>query len=153
MAEYATYHKNFSIGVSKIIIPIHILTDEYPIPTSQNCFEAVWDTGATNTCISPHLANTMKLKSIGETSIEGFTGFSNSLLFKSDLLLPNNIVFRDHLFFGSGLGSVDMLLGMDVISKCNSSIISKENGIDFSFEIPIIKNNEYDLYEEPDQEN
>lgn len=153
MIEYASYHKTYIIGTPKIIIPIHILTAEYPTPTSQNCFEAVWDTGATNTCISPHLANTMKLKGVGETSIEGFTGFSNSLLFKSDLLLPNNIVFRDHLFCGTGLGSVDMLLGMDVISKCNSYIKLKENGIKFSFEIPIIKNNEYDLYEKQEQEN
>ena len=152
MTEYAAYHKSYIIGTPKIIIPIHILTGEYPIPTSQNCFEAVWDTGATNTCISPHLANAMRLKSVGETSIEGFTGFSNSLLFKSDLLLPNNIVFKDHLFFGTGLGSVDMLLGMDVISRCSSSIMPKENKIEFSFGIPIIKNNEYYLYEESNQE-
>ena len=153
MVEYATYHKTYIIGTPKIIIPIHILTDEYPTPIYQNCFEAVWDTGATNTCISPHLANTMKLKSVGNAPIEGISGNSKALLFKSDLLLPNNIVFRDHLFYGTGLGSVDMLLGMDIISKCNSSIMPIENGIEFLFKIPIVKNNEYNLYEKPEQEN
>ena len=85
--------------------------------------------------------------------IEGIYGYSNALLFKTNILLPNNIIFKNHLVYGTKLGSIDMLIGMDIISKCDSTILNAENNIEFSFKIPIVENNEYELYDNSDQEN
>lgn len=153
MIEYATYCNKYSINTPKIIFPIHIITSQALYQTEENCFEAVWDTGATNTCISPHLANVMKLISCDKAPIEGIYGYSNALLFKTNILLPNNIIFKNHLVYGTKLGSIDMLIGMDIISKCDSTILNAENNIEFSFKIPIVENNEYELYDNSDQEN
>jgi len=98
---------------------------------------AVWDSGATTTCISKNVAEKLGLKPIGISRHHTAAGIVDCNDYIIDILLPNRIVIggvRVSDFDGNdGLGA---LIGMDIITIGDFSITNAGKRTVVSFRVP-----------------
>jgi hypothetical protein len=99
---------------------------------------AQWDTGATNTCISEEIAKKYNLKPISYAQSKTPSGKLTSPIYFIDIVLNNEVVFTNWAVMGSKIGEqgIDVLIGMDVISKGDFAISNYNGKTQFSFRIP-----------------
>ena len=99
---------------------------------------AQWDTGATNTCISEEIAKKYNLKPISYAQSKTPSGKLTSPIYFIDIVLNNEVVFTNWAVMGSKIGEqgIDILIGMDVISKGDFAISNYNGTPQFSFRIP-----------------
>lgn len=85
---------------------------------------AQWDTGATNTCISEEIATRYKLKPISFAQSKTPSGTLIAPIYLIDITLNNEVVFKNWSVMGSKIGAqgIDVLIGMDIISKGDFAI-------------------------------
>lgn len=107
--------------------------------------KGIWDTGATNTCISTQVVDELGLIATGETIIRTPSGTSAQKTYLIDVQLPNNVLIRDLVAIDSAIGSQDVgiLIGMDVI-RAGDFAVSNHNGkTAFTFRIPSKRRTDY----------
>lgn len=106
---------------------------------------ALWDTGATVSCISRTLAEKMNLIVSGRANASHAKGSSVSDIFVIDIVLPNNlrIPLIDALEIENVDGKFDIIIGMNIISQGDFAITNADNTTTFSFRIPSIKTIDY----------
>ena len=99
---------------------------------------AQWDTGATNTCISEEIAKKYNLKPISYAQSKTPSGKLTSPIYFIDIVLNNEVVFTNWAVMGSKIGEqgIDVLIGMDIISKGDFAISNYNGKTQFSFRIP-----------------
>ena len=92
---------------------------------------AQWDTGATNTCISEEIASRYKLKPISYAQSKTPSGVLT-------IILNNEVIFTDWNVMVSKIGAqgIDILIGMDIISKGDFAISNYDGKTQFSFRLP-----------------
>ena len=102
-------------------------------------FQAIWDTGATNTAISENVINTCGLKPVGMTLV-GFGGGEKMCeTFLINIGLPNGIGFPNVLANKAKTGpEADLLIGMDIIGWGDFAITNKNGQTMFSFRCPSV---------------
>lgn len=99
---------------------------------------ALWDTGATNTCISQKLAAAMNLVPTGKIQMKTPSGEGTQNTYLVNILLPNNVMVKDAVVCGSEIHNqgLDLLIGMDIISGGDFSISNYKGKTYFSFRMP-----------------
>ena len=99
---------------------------------------ALWDTGATGTCISEELARNLALIPTGMCAIKTPSGTLDVPTYLVDIQLPNNVLIKDVVVMESKIGEqgLDTLIGMDIISKGDFAVSNHESKTQFSFVIP-----------------
>lgn len=107
-----------------------------PRPTEVE-FEAIWDTGATNSVISQKVVDDCGLKPTGMTIVHTGNGSRNSEVYFVNILLPNRVRFA-HIRATKGDMSpqTHLLIGMDIISQGDFAITNKGDQTCFSFRCP-----------------
>lgn len=99
-------------------------------------FNAIWDTGATCTVISPAVAEQCQLKPIGV----GMTGTANGLRecnkYLITIRLPNNVQVVDLPVLDGGMDGIDVLIGMDLISLGDFAITNYQGQTTFTYRLP-----------------
>ena len=94
-----------------------------PIKTSRESplvvkhYQAIWDTGATNTSITKKVADECGLPLIGTTKVHHANGVDTVDVFLASLYLPNRIAFPIIRVNEAKLTGADILIGMDIIGK------------------------------------
>jgi hypothetical protein len=80
---------------------------------------ALWDTGATSTCISMDVVAALNLVPLGKLNILTPSGASHANTYQVDILLPNNVVAKNVVVCDSEIGAqqIGLLIGMDIICK------------------------------------
>jgi predicted aspartyl protease len=102
--------------------------------------KAVWDTGATNTCISTRIAKSLNLIPISKTRISRVTGEETVNVYLVDIYLPNKVIIPNvPVSEPPSLNSCDILIGMDIINIGDFSITNANAKTWFSFRIPSSK--------------
>jgi len=115
-----------------------ILPGQTPNPIKA---KAVWDTGATNTCISSRIVQSLNLISISKTPISGVTSTVLANVYLVDIYLPNKVIIPNiQVSEPPSLNSCDILIGMDIIRLGDFSITNADGKTWFSFRIPPAKN-------------
>lgn len=106
---------------------------------------AQWDTGATNTCISEEIATRYKLKPISFAQSKTPSGTLIAPIYLIDITLNNEVVFKNWSVMGSKIGAqgIDVLIGMDIISKGDFAISNYDEKTQFSFRLPSQKDVDY----------
>ena len=142
-------HLAFSIkykGIAKeLISDIEIINPLY---------NAIWDTGATNTVITPKVLKELSLTIVDIATIVGVNSepkHAQVALF--NLLLPNNVSIKG--VRGSVCtigGDADILIGMDIIKFGDFAISNSGGQTLFSFAIPPFEN-KTDLLEKANKTN
>lgn len=97
---------------------------------------ALWDTGATGTCIDKKLAEQLELVSIGNQISHTAAGEGHFNVYCIDLKLPNNVTITDVPVAGADLRDFEVLVGMDIITKGDFSVSCFKGVTQFSFRIP-----------------
>lgn len=99
---------------------------------------ALWDTGATRTCVSDHVASELNLVPVGQGKIQTPSGEGIVNVYCISLVLPNNVTIKDVMATGSDIGKqgLDVLIGMDIIGLGDFAVSSYNGITQFSFRMP-----------------
>lgn len=100
--------------------------------------KALWDTGATNSCISKEIAQQLGLVSTGFRNVQTPSGEGLCSTYLVDVVLPNHVTIQDVVVCSTEIGSqgFDMLVGMDIILLGDFVITNKDKQTVFSFCFP-----------------
>ena len=96
----------------------------------------VWDTGATNTIISPSIVTALGLKPYKKSLIEGVGGTMDSSVYKITIYTDNGIEFKSINALCGDIGDYDLIIGMDIIMQGDFVISNKDGATWFSFRYP-----------------
>ena len=146
---WGTHNKSqLFIPVTVLPVPSGATAPQVPLAGNLFLFNALIDTGAQSTCISPHVAATVGLQPLGKMQIFGVSGaqFHNYYLFFVGFPLgaftPSTQQFQgrvdvfDRPIQGAelaiGQAGFDVLLGMDVIGT-GSLAVEGSGRYSFSF--------------------
>lgn len=106
-------------------------------------YVGIWDTGATQTCISPKVAEELNLAPIGRGQISTAGGKHPVFKYLVSIMLPNKVEVKNIPVFGANFTGGDVLIGMDIISKGDFSVTNAEGITKFSFRIPSMEHIDY----------
>lgn len=121
-----------------------------PPPEKTKKYKAIWDTGATNTCITPKVVEDLNLFPSGMTTVLGV----NSINKDEKEALKDSIAFTYFISLGlpnkagfptirvaevKDIQGADVLIGMDVIRMGDLAISNFNNKTVFSFRMPSIE--------------
>lgn len=123
------------------------LLNKVVLGTCEICDQALaqWDTGATNTCISEEIAEKYNLKPISYAKSKTPSGTLIAPIYLIDIILNNEVIFHNWSVMGSKIGAqgIDILIGMDIISKGDFAISNYNGKTQFSFRLPSQKDVDY----------
>ncbi len=107
--------------------------------------KALWDTGATNSCISEDVVKELSLVATGKISMQTPSGEDIRNTYLVDVTLPNDVVISDLVVADSEIGAqnIGMLVGMDVINRGDFAVSNYNNKTVFTFRIPSEKKTDY----------
>lgn len=99
---------------------------------------ALWDTGATNSCISRSVVTNMNLVSNGSMPILTPSGDITVNTYLVDVTLPNDVYIPDIMVCDSEIDNqgIGMLIGMDIITKGDFAVSNYNGKTVFSFRMP-----------------
>ena len=107
------------------------------IPKSIDSFQAIWDTGATNSAIASSVVNKLGLNSITFTKVGTGGGEVLAPVYLVNIVLPNNVIIQNmQVTELKDLRNCDVLLGMDVISQGDFAITHLNGEACFTFRMP-----------------
>ena len=107
--------------------------------------QALWDTGATLTCISARIVQELNLIRTGLRTIQTPSGSKTVNTYLVNIQLPNHVLIVDIPVCDSDIGDqgIDVLIGMDIISRGDLSLTQINGKTTFSFCIPPIERIDY----------
>ncbi len=119
------------------IRPAQSIIDLYKLPQAEAEVEAIWDTGATNTSISSHLAQQLNLKPVGKVPVSAAGSRYLSNVYMIDIWLPNRVIVKDvRVAEAKNIQESEILVGMDIICLGDFSITNCDQQTCCSFRIP-----------------
>ena len=100
--------------------------------------KALWDTGATQSCISDRMANDLSLEIVGFVDISSAVGIHQVPVYCANLVLPNHLVFQEMelIQFTYTDDDCDLIIGMDIMTQGDLAMTNLEGRTVFSFRIP-----------------
>jgi predicted aspartyl protease len=106
-------------------------------PADGIAIKALWDTGATISCITPDVAKKLGLVCFDKLHVYGVNSFTEVDVTIASIVLPGAIVLRDKRITISFLPpTTDMLIGMDIILMGDLAISNGSNQTLLSFTMP-----------------
>lgn len=129
-------------GLSNVIHNEVLIVSPRNIPEvqfSNTKARAIWDTGATNSCINLRLATELSLVPVSKRETNTANGTTIADVFIVDIILPNNVSVVSAQLTGLDLANgIDCLIGMDIINQGDFAITNKNGETIFSFRIPSV---------------
>lgn len=101
-------------------------------------FDAIWDTGATNSVVTQRVVDACGLLPIGMTKVSSASSEDVAEVFLVNIYLPNRVVLHAVRVTKANLpaSDADILIGMDVITTGDFAVTNKNGITKFSFRIP-----------------
>ena len=107
------------IATDVLVLPSSVFSNQNTMP---RMWTAIWDTGATKSCIAKRIVDELNLIAVGRTSIGTANGITDANTYLVDIGLPNGVTVKNILVTCADLGDDDVLIGMDIITKGDFSI-------------------------------
>lgn len=102
-------------------------------------FDAIWDTGATNSVITQAVVDACGLVATGMAKVDHVDGSSQAETYLVNIGLPNNVVFFGvRVTKGKFTGGANILIGMNIINKGDFAVTNLKGITKFSFRVPSI---------------
>lgn len=100
--------------------------------------KVLWDTGVTQSCISGEVVKMIDPKRISKSKFVSAKESVVKEIFSVSISLSNEITFRDVAVLKTDLSdkNVDMLIGMDIISRGDFEVRNFNGVTQFAFRIP-----------------
>lgn len=102
---------------------------------------ALWDTGATNSVITPKTVSELNIKPIGVRQVYHAGGVSNANVYLVNIYLPNNVNFLavQVTECAESSGSFGIIIGMDIITKGDFAITNVNGNTVVSVRYPSVQ--------------
>jgi hypothetical protein len=113
-------------------------------------YQALYDTGATHSCVSPKVVDELKLASFGATSVGVGGGNLGTTTHLVNIGMPNHVMFPMMRVAKVAAVGVDVIIGMDVIGAGDFAVTHQNGKTTFSFCCPSRK--EIDFVNEVNQD-
>ena len=143
MQNFTAFTKNEKGKINVLRTEVNVIADKNINPDfrkSKEKYNAIWDTGATNTVISDKLAEELKLNSVGIATVSTAGGIFEVNKYIIGLQLPNRLTIESVMVTAGKLDeNTDFLIGMDIITLGDFSITNVDNKTTFSFRYPSCK--------------
>lgn len=119
-------------------------------------YQAIWDTGATNTCITPRVVQELGLQPSGRAVVQvvgsGAAATAHEVAtYLVNIFLPNNVEIIAVKVSENMLHGADVLLGMDIIAHGDFAITNYDGKTWWTFRVP--SNEPIDFVEEIREHN
>lgn len=101
-------------------------------------FQALWDTGATNSMITTKVIEQLGLKPVSFATIYHAGGESERPVYVVFFQLPNEILVGPMQVTEGQLEGIDVLIGMDVIGNGDFVITNNDDHTTFSYTTPSV---------------
>ena len=100
--------------------------------------DALWDTGATRSCISHDVVSFLSMISTGKSLINTPSGSQQVNTYLIDVILPNNVNVKDLQVTDSEIGNqgIGILIGMDIICAGDFAVSNFNGKTVFTFRTP-----------------
>ena len=127
-----------SLVTSVLIFPP---VSEEEIDNAENIsVNAIWDTGATRTCIHPKVAKQLKLSPVGQAVMKTAGKTCSTYTYLANIILPNRLLITTVLLTAlDEEAEPECLIGMDIIGMGDFSVSSFEGNSCFTFRYPSYK--------------
>lgn len=134
----------FTQGSSCILTKLKTVADVSYNGKSMKCI-TLWDTGATCSAISTEVVKKLGLVPLGQQEIRTPSGKKIANTYMVNITLPNDLEMNDWYVIDSDIGdqNLDLLVGMDVISKGDFSVSNYDGKTVFTFRTPSQKKTDY----------
>lgn len=99
-------------------------------------FDALWDTGATNSVITQNVIDACALAPTGMAQVHGVNGTSQAETYLVNIGLPNMVMFTSMRVTKGQLRGTDVLIGMDIINNGDFAISNHDGKTKFTFRVP-----------------
>ena len=142
MQDFTAFTKEEKGRIKVLKTQISIIIDKKINPyykKDNDSYEAIWDTGATNTVISEKLAKELNLTSVGKARVGTAGGIIEVDKYILGLKLPNNLQIKNVMITAGKLYGTDFLIGMDIITLGDFSVTNLNGKTTFSFRYPLVK--------------
>jgi len=147
---FHAFTTKYSGRVRAIVTPVGICAAfdpaKPPTPTpTLHQFQALWDTGATNSFVTSQTAQTLGLVPTGSGLVTHAGGSDMRSKYMVNMILPNNVgVIGVQVMECSGVpGGFEAIIGMDIITNGDFSITNCEGKTCMSFRTPSVKEVDY----------
>jgi len=122
--------------VDAILTPVELFSDVYD-ETTNYLTNALWDTGAMVSVISPEIVSKLNLDIVDTIQIAGINGESLAEVAIISIHFPNGAVIEDVRVAICNISpGNEMIIGMDVITQMDIAITNGGGQTQFSFAIP-----------------
>ena len=101
---------------------------------------AVWDTGASTTCISQKVVTDLGLSEIDKKLVHTANNDRLAGVYLVNIYLPNGVAFDGIRVVDMEVPSTDILIGMDIINKGDFAVTHKKGFTCMTFQIPSYHN-------------
>lgn len=106
-------------------------------PSPQTEYNAIWDTGATNTVITSQVVSDCNLKAIGMTRMHHAGGHADHQVYLISIMLPNKTgITQMRATECEEIGGAQVLIGMDIMNLGDFAVTNKDGKTVFSFRMP-----------------
>lgn len=134
------FTKVFDTRVLRIVTECQVVVPYDPFKGSTRqenllTYSAMWDTGATITCVSARVIDDLNLIPLRNTSLQLAIGEIETEEYAIDLVLPNGVRYSSIRVVRAD-GPDDVTIGMDVISQMDLAITHPADQTVFSFQCP-----------------
>ncbi len=102
-------------------------------------FDAIWDTGATNSVITQDVVDGCGLAPIGMVQTYGVHGSELAEVYLVNIYLPNHVAFGSIRVTKGILVDAQILIGMDLISQGDFAVTNFQGLTKFSFRVPSMR--------------
>ncbi|MDR0731675.1 MAG: hypothetical protein LBF63_08400 [Treponema sp.] len=120
----------------RIITPVY-LYGVSTLTSKDTVTNALWDTGAAISAITPRIQQELELVQIGTKYIRGVTGTRKVPVVLLTLELPNDLLKQNiEVAICNFSNDVGMIIGMNIITLGDFVLLHGNNHTDFSFSIP-----------------
>ena len=128
---------NRLITKARVAEAFDLAGDPTSFPTSLET-DALWDTGATHSVITPKVVTALNLKATGTTFAQHGGGRTQQDTYMVNLMLPNGVAFAGVIMaeMDKVVDDFGIIIGMDIISNGDFSITNFGGKTCFSFRIP-----------------
>jgi predicted aspartyl protease len=135
MPKHLTLSYYYVKKQARIITPVNL----YSIPFVSSLFvsiDALWDTGASISAITPEIKDKLKLTSIDKKTIAGIHSSQIADVVYITLELPNNVIKKNIKVAVCNIPNARMIIGMDIISLGDFALSNGNDQTLFSFAVP-----------------
>ena len=134
--KHLTLSYYYSKIQNKIITPVHL----YPIPFNASfslSTDALWDTGASISAITPEIKDKLKVTTIDKKTIASVHSTQVVDIAYITVELPNNVIKKNIKVAVCNITlNIGMILGMDIISMGDFALSNGNNQTLISFAVP-----------------